>query len=212
MRREPARAILAICAAAAMWTPAPAMAKGGPSQGVISGPGLADPIILREPGSATIGADLADVVKGSGFFVGVWGDVRHRLAHPPAGDLGPRYTITYDMSLSDRRSDTITQYVYPYAEPAPITHIPAKQPYWRASETVGPWFAARIGFRQTLIRLGLPASAPSGSVFGDDAAAGSVTPPAGSFPMWPSFAVGVSVLVIATAVTRRRRVGRSVSG
>ena len=136
MRRGPAWTIVGISAAALLWTSVPAMAKG-PSQGVITGPGLVDPIVLREPGSATIGADLADVVEGSGFFVGMWGDGRDSLAHRPTGELGPRYTITYDMTLSDRRPHTITQYLYPYADPLPLTHMLAGQPYWRGSETVG---------------------------------------------------------------------------
>jgi hypothetical protein len=120
---------------------------------------------LREPGSATVGQDLANVVMQSGFFVGIWGgpDTRGRLAHRPAEDLGPRYTITYTMAVPGRPSSDIIQYVFPYAEPQPITYMPSNQKYWGNAETAGAWFAGSVGLRGTLIRSGLPEAPPSGA-------------------------------------------------
>jgi hypothetical protein len=183
----------------------PAMAKG-PSQGVITGPGLVEPITLREPGATTIGVDLASVVQGSRFFEGVWGGDPERLVHRPAGDLGPRYTITYSMTVSRRPSGTITQFVYPYAEPLPITHIPAKQRFWGSSETVGGWFAAGIRFRRTLVAVGVPASsAPSTADI--DAAATAAPPHGGSISLWlvATAVLVLAVLALAAILVRRRR-------
>jgi hypothetical protein len=189
---------------------APALAKGGPAQGVITGPGLVEPITLREPGSKTIGADLANVVQRSGFFNGVFDADPERLKERPAGDLGPRYTIMYSMSLSDRRSGTIVQYAYPFAEPMPVTHIPAKQQYWANNETVGGWFVAHLGFRQTLISLGVPVPGASGSAAGIDAAA-DVVPPNRAVSPWLVVAAAVLASVLA-AVLLRRGLGRTRYG
>jgi hypothetical protein len=188
----------------------PALGKGGPAQGVITGPGLVAPITLREPGSKTIGADLANVVQRSGFFHGVFDADPERLKERPAGDLGSRYTITYSMSLSDRRSGTIVQYAYPFAEPMPVTHIPANQQYWANNETVGGWFVAHLGFRQTLISLGVPVPGASGSAAGIDAAA-DVVPPNRAVSPWLVVAAAVLASVLA-AVLLRRGLGRTRYG
>lgn len=197
--------VVAACIVATLWTSPPAIAKGGPSQGVITGPGIAHPITLREPGSTTIGPDLAAVVEQSGFFAGVWGGDRDRLAHRPAGDLGPVYTITYSMTLADRRSDKIVQHVFPYAEPLPITHMPARQAYWGSSETVGGWYAARIGLRQTLIDVGLPASGSPRPAAGSVVGTAAVSPPAGSIPTRFMVVTVVLALALAAILLRRRR-------
>lgn len=202
--------VSAICVVAVLWTSLPAIAKGGPSQGVITGPGLAHPIRLREPGAKTIGLDLAKVVMQSGFSVGMWGRDPDRLAHRPAGDLGPRYTITYNMTLSDRLTGTIVQYVFPYAEPLPITYMPAKQKYWGGQETVGAWYAARIGLRQTLIGLGLPTSGSSQPAAGNDAGTSAVSSPARSIGTPFLAATAVLALALAALLMRRHRLRRSV--
>jgi hypothetical protein len=191
---------VAIGVVGVVWTSLPAFAKG-PSQGTITGPGLSEPTTLRQPGAATIGPDLAKVLEQSRFFL-VGGD-RDRLAHRPAGDLGPRYTITYDMTLSDRLSGKIVQYVYPYAQRLPITHIPAKQKYWGTQETVGAWYAAGIGLRQTLIDLGLPASGSPQAAAAADAGPAAVSTAAGSTP--PGFVVATVILVVALAAVLIRR-------
>jgi hypothetical protein len=197
----------ALCVASTLLFALPAMAKG-PSQGIITGPGLADPIRLREPGARTIGADLARVVELSGFCVGAWGGDDHgRVAQPPFGYLGPRYTITYAMGLSDRDPDRIVQYVYPFAEPVPITHMPPQQKYWGSNETVGAWYAARIGLRKTLIGLGLPASDASLRSAGRGIATAVIARHEGSIPTGSLATTVVLVLAFAAIVMRRPRSG-----
>jgi hypothetical protein len=193
---------------AAIVAATPASAKG-PSQGVITGPGLAQPITLREPGSLTIGPALANVVMQSGFFVGTFGGTRHvrgDLAHQPAGTLGPRYTITYTMAVPDRPSSDIVQYVFPYAEPHPITYLPPNQKYWGNRETVGGWFAARVGLKQTLLRLGLPVT-PLPAAFlrhrGDTGSStGNVPGNPLAIPLWITAAM--LIVVLASILTRKR--------
>lgn len=195
---------------------APSAFAKGPWQGVITGPGLAHPITLREPGSSTIGPDLANVVTQSGFFVGIWGgtDAHGRLAHRPAGSLGPRYTITYTIASADRPSSDIVQYVFPYAEPRPITYMPPNQEYWGNAETKGAWFAGNVGFRETLIGLGLPATPLSGAqspAVGSDVRGDPInTVPGGSLtiPLW--IAGALVAVTFVTILTRRRRPPRSV--
>lgn len=195
--------VVAVCGMAILWTALPAMAKG-PSQGVITGPGLPTPIRLSEPG-ARIDPDLAHVVIQSGFFEEMWGG-EHLLTQPPREDLGPRYTITYTMGQGDGRSDTVVQYVFPYAEPLPVTQIPAEQRYWGSNETVGGWYVAHHRFRDTLIELGLPASAASLGSAGRDTATVAVTRPIASMP-WGSLAAAV-VLVAALAAILYARSSR----
>jgi hypothetical protein len=200
------RAALALAVVAVLWTSLPASAKG-PSQGIITGPGLVDPIVLREPGSRGIGPDLSKVAMESGFFEGAWGGDPDHGTGRPVGDLGPRYTITYDMAISDRRSDTIVQYVYPYAEPKPVTHMPAKQPFWGTQETVGGWYVARVGFRETLIGLGLPAAAPSPSASPAGIGMASATVPSQGDPIPSRLWIGAAVLALMLAAVLIRRHG-----
>jgi hypothetical protein len=208
MRRGLVPATFATCIIVILCTPVPATAKE-PSQGVITGPGLVSPITLKESGAKSIGPDLASVVEESGFFLGVWGGDPDHLTHRPTGDLGPRYTITYSMPLSERRSDTIVQYVYPYAEPKPVTYMPAKQAFWGDSETVGTWYVARLRFKETLIGLGLPALAPSQPAAGIDVPSVAL-PSAGLDPTPILIATAMLALVLAAIQMRRHRVDRSV--
>jgi hypothetical protein len=187
----------------------PAFAKG-PSQGVITGPGLAQPITLREPGSATIGPDLANVVTQSGFFVGMWGgtDAHGRLTDRPAGNLGPRYTITYTMAFPDRPSSDIVQYVFPYAELRPVTFMPPNQEYWGNAQTEGAWFAGNVGLRKTLIRFGLPTTPPSGGKspsIGSDVTYATNAVSGGSLMILVWIAGAFSAVAFAATLAMRRR-------
>jgi hypothetical protein len=206
MKRRRISATVAVVSALLMSLPA--MGKGGPSQGIITGPGLVEPITLREPGSKTIGADLASMVQRSRFFSGVFDGDPERLKDRPAGDLGPQYTITYTMSLSDRRSGTIVQYAFPFAEPMPITYIPADQQYWANNETVGGWFVTHLGFRQTMISVGVPVPDAPVSIAGIDAATDLVPPNGGGVSPWLVVAAAVLAIALA-AVLLRRRLARS---
>ncbi len=176
---------------------APTASAKGATRAVITGPGLADPIVLTEEGAT--GGELAALADESGFYIGAWGALPHRRIHEPAGDLGPRYSITYTMLGED--GDEVVQYVFPYAEPRPITYMPAHQPLWSGGrETVSAWVAAHADLRRTLVGLGLPATRPS-------SAAGSATT-VGVVEGWVSSAVAWIVVAVAALLLLAISIGR----
>ena len=79
----------------------------------------------------------------------------------PAGDLGPRYTITYTMP-GPNGDNELRQDVYPYAKPSPVTHTQAGQRYFGSQRTVGGWYVATSTLKDELVAVGLPASPPGG--------------------------------------------------
>ena len=145
-------AALSLGAVVAVVVSGPAEAKG-PSQAVIEGPGIEQPILLRAPGSDTIGLDLGALIMSSGFFPEICRPCDERLHRQPETDLGPRYEVTYVMSGA--RRDRVTQYVYPFARPHPVTYMPDGQAVW-GHRTAGGWFVANNTLRRGLLRLGVP--------------------------------------------------------
>ncbi len=166
---------------------------------MITGPGLANPVVIKEAGSGATGGDLAALADESGFYIGAWGAQPHRRIDKPAGDLGPRYTITYTMPPNGAGSTQVVQYVFPYAEPRPVTYMPPHQPLWSSGqETVSTWVAAHADLKRTLVGLGFPATAAASAttvevVEGQDS---SAVP-------WMVAAVAV-LLLMAILIWRRR--------
>ncbi|MDX6369688.1 MAG: hypothetical protein QOG93_1190 [Gaiellaceae bacterium] len=64
----------------------------------------------------------------------------------PAGQLGPRYDVTY--------------IVYPYADTGPLTYMTPAQRFWGSQSTNGGWFRGSSQLKQMLVRAGLPSAAP----------------------------------------------------
>ena len=182
-----------------------ALAKG-PSQAVIEGPGLAHPVPLRDPSSPTIGPDLASMIQESGFWEQLWcRHCRSRSARP-AGVLGPRYTVEYTMTLEGQPSSHLIQYVYPYADPRPVTSMPAGQPYWtRGQRTAGGWYVARPRLRQLLIGIGLPQTAPQAT---QDPASATTTGTGSSSGVPLSIVLAVMLAGTALILIARRRMHR----
>ena len=217
MKRRLVLAGLVFMGAAMAFTPAlPAWAKGA-TQAVITGPGLSQPITLApsmSSGQSTYDPQLEKLAESSGFYLGVWGGrVRGAgrvLADPPAGNLGPRYTITYTMMPVHAKTDEIVQYVYPYAEPRPVTFMPPGQTYWGKNSTVGAWYqAAHVDLKQMLVSLGLPAAAPTTAPVRAGGASGSGS--GGSSPVILALVVVAVLLALAAVVTWRRREHPSVA-
>jgi hypothetical protein len=158
MRR---RTIALAAAAAALALPAAATAKG-PDQATISGPGLSGAVPIKGDGEGGAGTPLGDLVQFGGYFPVVFGQQPDpRLKQRPAGDLGPRYTITYRVPGPASGPSRLVQYVYPYAKPDPVTFMPPGQRFWVTQRTVGGWFDADVLLKRTLVRVGLPPSPPS---------------------------------------------------
>ena len=148
----------------AVLVPATALAKGA-SQATITGPGLGDGITLAGEGQAG-GEKLMVILQEGGFFPSVFLTTPNPMhAQRPDGELGPLYTIVYEMPGPNGALDEIRQDVYPYATPVPVTYMEPGQRYFTSEETVGGWYVASHTLTSSLVDVGLPLSAPP---VGDD--------------------------------------------
>jgi hypothetical protein len=147
--------ILVLLALAALALPTAASAKG-PVSASIEGPGTGGGIKLTG-GGENFGTTLGNLAQYAGFFPAAFGqEPSPMLGARPQGDLGPRYTITYEIP------GEIKQYVYPYASP-PATYMPPGQDLYGADATKGGWFRADEQLKTTLVSAGLPKTAPGES-------------------------------------------------
>src|SRR4051794_37954209 len=149
--------------AAALALPTAAAAKG-PDRASIRGPGLNGSITIPGNGEGGPGTPLGNLVQFGGWFQVVFGQQPDgRLQSRPKGDLGPRYTVVYRMPGPGTKPSRIVQYVYPYAKPDPVTYMPSGQRFWD-QQTLGGWIDADVLLKQSLVRVGLPPTAPTTSV------------------------------------------------
>ena len=56
----------------------------------------------------------------------------------------------------------VTQDVYPYAKPFPVTYMKPGQPFWDGQKTSGGWLVADARVKAALVAAGLPTAVPSG--------------------------------------------------
>ncbi len=148
-----------VIALLAVLVPTAALAKGA-SEASITGPGLSDPISLAGEGQPD-GEQLMQLAETAGFFPAVF--VRSpdpMLDERPAGDLGPKYTITYVMPGPGGDVDRLVQDVYPYAQPEPVTYTAPGQPFFGTEKTRGGWFVATLQLKDQLVEAGLTRNAP----------------------------------------------------
>ena len=176
-------AVMAAVVALAALVATSALAKGA-SEAMITGPGLGGGISLAGEGEAG-GGQLMQLAEDAGFFPSVFATTPNpMLSRRPAGELGPRYTITYTMPGPNGVSDTLVQDLYPYADPTPVTYTAPGQRYFESEKTVGGWFVASTALKDELVAVGLPEGAPS---------TGSPAIP------WTSSEVAVGTLLVAAA-------------
>src|SRR5687767_11684204 len=144
--------------------PGAALGKGA-SEAVITGPGLDGPITMAGEGQA--GAEqLMQLAEAASFFAATFGQSPDpMLDERPAGYLGPRYKIVYEMPGPNNELDDIVQQLYPYAKPYPVSYTRPGQPFFGTEKTRGGWFVASTSYvKDALVAVGLPRSAPgSGS-------------------------------------------------
>ncbi len=198
MTRTALATLTAVLVAASI--PSLALAKG-PSEATITGPGLDSPITLGpgEPGAEMApGAPVMGLAEAAGFFPASFGQVPSPMAdNPPAGELGPRYVVTYFVPGPDNESDRIVQDLYPYAK-QPVTYTKPGQPFFEIEETRGGWFVGSTELRRVLLESGLPATPPA-------------SPPAAgvdrSFP-WPMTLAALAVIGALIAAAYGLRVRR----
>jgi hypothetical protein len=186
--------LLLVLAFAALALPATAFAKG-PDEAKITGPGLDNAIVVSGPEED--GSPMMTFAGAAGFFPAVFGQQPDpMLPGRPKGDLGPRYTIEYNVPGPEGKDYSISQDLYPYALPSAVTYMKAGQEIFDMT-TVGGWWAD-ASLKDQLIALGLPKTA---------AAAEEASPSSAGF--FSTGRLGVLVLVLlvlggATLVMRRR--------
>jgi hypothetical protein len=177
--------------------PSLAAAKG-PSKASMSGPGINGVRHLTGNSEGGPGTALGALTMEGGFFPQVFGQQPDPTrTDRPKGDLGPRFSIRYDVPGPGGAS-VLRQDFYPYARPAPLTYMKPDQTFWDGQKTHGGWFVADTSLRG---RLGLPARPPLSS--------------SGGTHIWRWLAVGAGALVPAAAlafvIVRRRPHAKPVS-
>jgi hypothetical protein len=159
MRRGVRQACLLVLLAAFMIAGPAANAKGDFSL-TVKGAGLQNPVTFTP-------AEAGWLMDYSGFWrEACSADVcrgRASYARPVVVELGPRYTLTWDLPWHRKKSilyQEVVQYVYPFAQPRSVTYMPPDQLYLLDGRTGGGWFVASPDLLQAWGDLGLPATNP----------------------------------------------------
>jgi hypothetical protein len=190
------KSILLLLAALALALPATALGKG-PSGAEMNGPGDGGGISFTGDGENG-GTPLGDLTQLGGFFALTFGqEPDPTLASRPAGDLGPRYTVTYTVPGPNNELDQLKQDIYPYAPDGPVTYMKPGQKFFGTEETRGGWFKAAPVLKDTLVAAGLPKLSPGGSSSDDSSFL--------SAELLSAMAGAALLLAAATVVFLRRR-------
>ncbi|MFL5909845.1 MAG: hypothetical protein ACJ768_04670 [Gaiellaceae bacterium] len=188
---------------------APSASAKGPSQAVISGPGIEHPIAVRAPGASAIGLDLAALIDSSGIFAQLWcRGCKDVTAKRPVARLGPMYVVRYRMSseLTDGRASWVEQRAYPFAEPTPVTFVAPGQSYW-GRRTVGGWYKATPRLERVLVGIAVPTD--QSSPIPIDNGVGDVV----TTPFWVTVGgIAAGVVVFVAAIVGLVVLGRSWRG
>jgi hypothetical protein len=147
----------------------PHAAAKGPLEATVEGPGLDAPIVFEawgESGPTEEGRfPLMPLVETSNFFSAAFGSYNATPIERPKGDLGPRYTVTYDLGGPEGDPSLIVQHMYPHAKPIAVTYMAPGQPFYGSRETVGGWFAAPTAparpLKDILVEAGMPREPPT---------------------------------------------------
>ena len=189
--------LLVLAALAALVLPTAALAKG-PDKATITGPGLEKAIVISGPEED--GSPMMAFAEVAGFFPSAFGqEPSPMLTSRPKGDLGPRYTIEYNVPGGEGESWTLKQDLYPYAQPSAVTYMKAGQEIFDMTTRGGWWSDATL--KDQLVAHGLPKTAAAA----EDASSSS----AGFFSTGTLGLLAIVLLGLggATLVMRRRLKG-----
>ena len=174
------------------FTATSALAKGA-SEATITGPGLGDGITLAGEGQLG-GERLMQLAEAAGFFPALFSTTPNPMRTArPAGELGPRYAIAYQLPGPDGQLAELRQDLYPYAKPDPVTYVKSGEPYWATEETVGGWYIASSTLKEQLVALGLPRLPPT-----DDGASDVRWPVLGAGALIVAALAGVALFLLRT--------------
>jgi len=191
------RLTLLVIAFAALTVVGTASGKG-PIAATIDGPGTGGGITLGGSGEPGSDAPLGNFADHAGFFPAVFRRTPDpMLDSSPSSDLGPRYTVTYDVPGPNGREDRVVQDLYPYAADGPVTFTKPGQTIFGTERTRGGWFEAPPALMDTLVEIGLPTTAPTGSPAGDGLTFSDVWLPA-------VLAFALVLAALGTVIVRRR--------
>lgn len=201
--------LLLLLAVSAAVVAGDALAKG-PIEATIDGPGLSTPIQIGDwesfgqEGALANDQPIMQLAEASGFFLGAFGQPA-LTGQRPTDDLGPRYVVAYRIPGPSNDEFRLVQYLYPYAEPSPVTHMAAGQRIFGRQGTPGGWYVADDPnlpqLLPVLVEAGLPETSPT------------TAPDGGSLP-WAVVLVSAllgTVLVAAVVLGVRRRHQPAVS-
>ena len=156
------RYLLPVALVASLALPASAAAKG-PASASISGPGLDGRLLIKGDGEGP-GTPLGTLASASGYFAQMFGQSPDPTASlRPSVSLGPRYVAVYVVPGPKKIGSRVTQVIYPYAKPHPVTYMKRGQMFWGSRRTHGGWYTGSAALKRVLVQAGLPAQAPSGS-------------------------------------------------
>ena len=149
--------------------------KGSPTPrgyAVVEGPGLAHPIVISAPWSATklgyFGVEAESFINFATFAGAIPGATTNPSQAPPAESRGPAYRVSYFNDCC--ASEYAHQVLYPFATPGPWIYTPASQQpalariFGRLDEPPAPagWVEARGSLLLDYLQArGLPQSAPA---------------------------------------------------
>jgi len=212
MRKRTGIAVLLAALGGLLAAPAPAWAKG-PVSATIGGPGLDAPIVLNAIDNAGDGETITSLTEETGFWATTFvidATVvdKNRLDARPAGELGPRYTIAYDIG-GGASQPLLRQDLYPFAAAGPVTYAPPKQPLFEGQLSRGGWYHAPAGLTSRLVALGVPEPKPAPTA--EPAAAPRPVQPAHQaadapvLPIVVAIVLGLLTALAAAAWTMRRR-------
>jgi hypothetical protein len=156
------RTLVVSLACAALVAPSIAAGKGA-TRATVEGTGLDEGGITFASGTEgdpPSGSALDQLIQDTGFYPSAMGQDPSPLEPSrPAGDLGPRYTVTYTLPGPNMSRSEVKQDLYPYAEGGPVAFVAPGQPIFD-TQTKGGWFRALPGLHELLVDHGLPANAP----------------------------------------------------
>src|SRR5215475_13599753 len=163
---------IGVSLAAGVVTAGPALAKGA-TKAMITGPGLARPIIVADAGEPGQSGKLATLAEQSGLFTVLFGASTIGPetvvpSPPPHAALGPRYALVYTVPGVEpqpgERYGRLRQDLYPHAIGGPLTYTPPGQHGFTQQLPVTGWLRADPALVRTLTHLGLPAASKPASV------------------------------------------------
>ena len=124
--------------------------------GELTGDGLAAPIALSG-GEGTGAGD--GLIMQTGFFAATFREVPDPMLDArPAGELGPKLTITWQLRPAPG-ADALNQDIYPYADGGPLTYMAPGQRFYTTERTRGGWYRSSPALLTTLQQLGVPSQA-----------------------------------------------------